>query len=98
MPAVIRTMIVDQRQVLDRGEILGEEWILINLGAATSTPEDTIAWLAKRRLLNHSSVCNNCQSQRTFVMDNSRGDTFVWRCPKCKTKESIRIGKINFKK
>lgn len=66
------------------------------LHAVTCDHAHTVQWLAAHRLLYADRTCLNppCNNCRMVLKNNTRGraDSFVWRCPTCHKKTSIRQG------
>jgi len=85
-----QTHIVEPNAILNRDQVLREDWILVNLGAAIPNTLEAIIWLAKRRLLKNTSLCGNCNILRSLVENPGRSDHYLWRCRLCRSSQSIR--------
>ncbi|TRY76743.1 hypothetical protein TCAL_08559, partial [Tigriopus californicus] len=71
-------------------EVFAESLISDDLHDHIRTVEDTIVFLAKRRLLANSSFCDRCEVQRELRPFSRCIDTVHWKCPRCRTTRSIR--------
>ena len=72
-------------------DVLAEEFLLLELLPLLSTVDGTLDFLARRGLLSNSCQCQQCLIPCTKVL--RRGiDMYVWRCPRCHRKKSIRDG------
>ncbi len=63
---------------------------------ATTTTEDTVKFLAKRKLLANSSTCEACNRLRTIRQEPTKVDNMLWEYPnrECRRKKSVRHGSL----
>ncbi len=90
------THLVDPAAVPEQPQDLIKQWTLRNLTLATTTTNDTIKFMVRRKFLTNSSMCGACNRPRTIHRDPAKTDTIIWECPnrQCRSKKSIREGSI----
>ena len=49
-----------------------------------------LQFLREHSLLKKHKYCDNCEVWMSQVQDRSKVDKYIWRCPQCKAKASIR--------
>ena len=88
-----RQHLTDPRRILNRQQIMAENWIFKDLVRAIPSIDAAIQFCAERRLLANMNNCQQCNQPRNVIRDASRkADGIVWRCPGCHSKTSIRNG------
>ncbi len=65
---------MDRAAIPQQPQELIQEWTLRNLSLATNTIEDTVKFLAKRKLLANSGTCAVCNRLRTIHQDHTKID------------------------
>ncbi|XP_077287919.1 uncharacterized protein LOC143912512 [Arctopsyche grandis] len=93
-----KTLIVDVQQLMDNQQIVNEKWNLYSLHDATKNIEECLQWLAKRRLIKNSCICNVCGqfasllkcAQKSLLKCAQIIDGFRWGCTHCNFRRSIR--------
>ena len=86
------TGFVELGDLLDRDRVLAEQWSLVRLGAIYGDRLGLLRWLAARRLIKNSFLCQDCQIPCSLIADNEVGDGYIWKCKQCRRKASIRDG------
>ena len=73
-----------------------QQWTLRDLTLATTSTEDTVKFLAKRKLVANSSTCEACNRLRTIHQEPTKVDNMLWECPncECQSKKSVRHGSL----
>ena len=84
--------LVELGDLLDRDRVLAEQWSLVRLGAiyGDRLGLGLLRWLAARRLIKNSFLCQDCQIPCSLITDNEVRDGFMWKCKRCRRKASIR--------
>lgn len=85
-----RSLLVDHQEILTFPQIRDEKWTLLSLIPQISTPEQSITWLAKRRLLHNMALCEICNNPATFNHYDNGIDKFRWKCSGCNWTQSVR--------
>jgi transposase-like protein len=88
-----RQTLVDAQLLLSEDDIKNEKWTPRSISRATNSTEETIAFLAKRRLLANSVQCPHCDVRCNINKYSQNQDQIRWMCPKCKRySRTIRHG------
>ena len=82
--------IVPVSLILSASDIGREDWRMVTLARALSTPDNAIKWLVCRRLLHNTYTCTFCQSPMQFGKCQGVNDGRRWNCRPCGKKKSIR--------
>ena len=53
-------------------------------------PNEVVIFLQERWLIDYRKSCNTCNVDCSMTSDATISDGFMWRCPKCRNKQSIR--------
>ncbi|KAG0440498.1 hypothetical protein DMUE_1702 [Dictyocoela muelleri] len=91
MSKVQRFFIVEYRKIYNNDQIkeikMTEDFILKN----TATPNLTIEFFARCRLIKNESKCIHCNRRMTLITTKKSTYGFIWRCSLgCKKTQSIR--------
>ncbi|TRY81225.1 hypothetical protein TCAL_10446 [Tigriopus californicus] len=69
------------------------EWLTFpDLVRQTAIEEETICFLVKHGLLSNESMCSSCNAPREIRHSNLVRDHYLWVCPRCYSKQSLRHG------
>lgn len=69
-----------------------ERWNMASLIPAIPDADACLQWLAKRRLLRNTFLCDNCGNLCTIHMHARSIDGRRWSCRRCNVRKSIRDG------
>ena len=86
--------IVDPANILDVVALTNEDERFIQLSQILfGAPNfQCLQWLASRRLIANSRVCNGCAAAMSLIVRRARNDGFIWRCHNCQHAVSVRRG------
>ena len=86
--------IVNQANILDAVALTNEDNLFIQLAQVLFGPRNVqcLQWLAARRLIANSRICNVCAVQMTLIVNAARNDGYIWRCRNCRHTLSLRHG------
>ena len=92
--AVARVNIVNVGNILGQIALTNEDIRFINLCQVLfGVPNlQYLQWLAARRLIANSCICNTCSQPMSLNARNARIDGYVWRCQQCHMQQSVRHG------
>lgn len=82
------TFIVPEDTLLGRDQMLEEQFNLQKI--KFNEPLDALQWLAQRRLVKNSILCEPCGIQKSFVKKNNSVDKYCWKCKRCTRQSSVR--------
>lgn len=85
-----RTFLVNPLEILFFPQIRDEKWTLLTIMPEIATPEHAIKWLAKRRLLRNTALCDICKNPASFTHYANGIDKFRWKCTGCSWTKTIR--------
>jgi len=95
MAARRRTQIAAGTPLLSTRDLLSEYHCRKDLIQHVVTSNaNVLVWLARRRLIHNQCPCAQCGILCSIIVDLHCPDDFVWRCPNCFTKESVRRGSV----
>ncbi|TRY64261.1 hypothetical protein TCAL_07933 [Tigriopus californicus] len=83
-----RIDLTNPTNVRNRAEVCEEQWTIRRSTLVTATLDETIEFMAERRLLANTSFCAPCNVPRVLITQKVM-DSFIWRCPRCRGKKSI---------
>lgn len=84
--------IVPPNEVLDDQQIRNERWTLVTLAQHLQDTNVTLQWLARRRLIFNSKLCDHCNDSCSLHNYNSGLDGKRWACESCGIRKSVREG------
>lgn len=84
--------IVPVTEVLDEDQMKTETWIFLSLMSALSSPDDSLKWCAKHRLIKNTNECNRCKKPSSFVSYQKGIDKRRWCCRACNVSQTVRLG------
>ncbi len=84
-----RAQIINPANILNRQQVLNEDWIFKDLLQQIPTKEAAIQFCAQRSLLSNTSQCQPCNRARSLCRE-PKIDGVIWRCPRCQSRKSIR--------
>ena len=91
-PKVQRTTIVDPAEILDAAYIQNESWCIASLTLNLNDTDAALVWLARRRLLRNSVICDSCQEPCKLMTYSQGIDGKRWACQPCGLRKSVREG------
>ena len=94
--SITMSHLLDPATIPEQPQDLIQQWTLRDLTLATATTEDSVKFLAKRKLLANSSTCEACNRLRNVHQDHSKTDNMLWECPnhQCRSKKSVQHGSL----
>ena len=82
--------IVEPHEILEINQISEENWTAEMLIPLLVTPEETMKWVARRRLLRNNMNCETCNQPCRLVNQARVIDGKIWKCRGCQWTKSIR--------
>lgn len=87
------TEVVNVGQIMTFHDIIAEDrWNLLTLIPEIATNKLCIQWLAKRRLIINTCLCNICHMPARLVAYSRGVDGYQWSCQGCSFGKSVRDG------